>query len=338
MTPTILSLQHVFVSRGSAPVLHDINLNLLAGEHLAILGPNGCGKSTLLKTITCELYPLAVAPDGLPSSFSIFGRSRWDLTELRRRLGVVSPELPGTPTLTTTGFDAILTGFFSASTLWPNLSVTGEMRARAEVLLHQVGAENLRHKLVGEMSAGQQRRIMIARALAGSAATPGLRNVVVSTGPRAEPKVSEDTPPFAPAQGQQKPHTSGAPSSSAISSPKRAGSSSGDLQEDSPSSLVTQPKLQQMLLLDEPSNALDISAQRDLRKLLRSLAQAGTAIILITHHTADIIPEISRVLLLREGRITADGPKQDLLTTPILSELFQAPIEVTRQGGFFHTW
>ena len=41
------------------PVLHDINLSVQTGEHVALLGPNGCGKSTLLKTMTCELYPLA---------------------------------------------------------------------------------------------------------------------------------------------------------------------------------------------------------------------------------------------------------------------------------------
>ena len=66
----------------------------------------------------------------------------------------------------------------------------------------------------------------------------------------------------------------------------------------------------EMLLLDEPSNALDLSAQRDLRELLRGLAQQGTGILLITHHIADILPEIDRVLMMREGRIVADGAKR----------------------------
>ena len=95
------------------------------------------------------------------------GRERWDLTELKRRMGVVSAELPGKPMLSTTGFDAIVTGFFSSSTLWPNLTVTDAMRERAEEVLVLVGAEGLREKPVGEMSAGQQRRVMIGRALAG---------------------------------------------------------------------------------------------------------------------------------------------------------------------------
>jgi iron complex transport system ATP-binding protein len=120
----IVELEHVHVARGASVVLHDVSLRIEAGEHLAILGPNGCGKSTLLKTITCECYPLAREE----TRVRIMGRERWDLTELKRRMGVVSAELPGKPMLSTTGFDAIVTGFFSSSTLWPNLSVTEAMR------------------------------------------------------------------------------------------------------------------------------------------------------------------------------------------------------------------
>src|SRR3984893_4343733 len=217
--PPFLELQHVNVARSDNTVLHDINLSIAAGEHIAILGPNGCGKSTLIKTITCECYPL-VQPE---TKVNIFERERWDLTELKKRLGVVSAELPGKPTLSTTGRDAVLTGFFSSSTLWPTLTVTEAMRARADEVLEQIDAVPLANKPVGEMSAGQQRRIMIGRALVGSSSTGTDR---------------------------------------------------------------------QMLLLDEPSNALDLAAQQDLRKLLRRLAQQGTGILLITHHVSDIIPEI----------------------------------------------
>jgi iron complex transport system ATP-binding protein len=254
-----LQLSHVSVARGDNVVLHDISLTVNTGEHIAILGPNGCGKSTLIKTITCECYPL-VQPE---TKVRIFGRERWDLTELKKRLGVVSAELPGKPTLHTTGRDAVLTGFFSSSTLWPNLAVTEEMRLRAEEVLMQIDAVDLAEKPVGEMSAGQQRRIMIGRALVGSAG---------------------------------------------------------------------------MLLLDEPSNALDLAAQADLRRLLRRLAQQGTGIMLITHHIADIPPEIDRILLMREGRIVADGSKEELLTAPRLSELFQTEVQLSERDGFFHAW
>jgi iron complex transport system ATP-binding protein len=94
----------------------------------------------------------------------------------------------------------------------------------------------------------------------------------------------------------------------------------------------------QMLLLDEPSNALDLAAQQGLRTMLRGLAQKGTGILLITHHIADILPEIERVILMRDGRIVADRPKEELLTGEVLSELFGARVQVTERDGFFHAW
>lgn len=261
--PSFLELSNVNVARGDNVVLHDINLTVNTGEHIAILGPNGCGKSTLIKTITCECYPL-VSLEGEPETrVSIFGRERWDLTELKKRLGVVSADLPGKPTLHTTGRDAVLTGFFSSSTLWPNLTVTDAMRARADEVLHQIDAVPLAGKPVGEMSAGQQRRIMIGRALVASS---------------------------------------------------------------------------QMLLLDEPSNALDLAAQVELRSLLRKLAQQGTGILLITHHIADILPEIDRILMMKDGRIVADGPKRELLTAARLSDLFKTEVQITQRDDFFHAW
>jgi len=270
-----LELEGVNVARGTNTVLHQINLRINAGEQIAILGPNGCGKSTLIKTMTCECYPLAL--DG--TRVRIFGRERWDLTELKRRLGVVSADLPGKPTLKTTGRDAVLTGFFSSSTLWPNLVVTDTMRTRADEVLHLVGGDAIASKLVGEMSAGQQRRIMIGRALVGSGAS-----------------AADESPST---------HNSAA---------------------------------HQMLLLDEPSNALDLAAQRELRAMLRRLAQQGTGILLITHNIADILPEMQRVILMRAGRIVADGAKQSLLTAPVLSDLFNTDVQVTQRDGIFHAW
>ena len=262
----IVDLKHVYVARGKNVVLHDLSLLINPGENIAILGPNGCGKSTLLKTITCDVYPL-VRPE---TSVSIMGRQRWDLTTLKRRMGVVTADLPGRQTLSTSGIDAILTGFFSSSTLWPNLHVTAQMRQHAEHILFRVGAENLREKLVGEMSAGQQRRIMIGRAIAGTTSTD---------------------------EG-----------------------------------------CVQMLLLDEPSNALDIGAQHDLQKMLRSLAQRGTAILLITHHISDILPEINRIVMMREGRIVADGTKANLLNEQRMSDLFGREIQMSERNGYWNAW
>ncbi len=259
MAESFVELEHVNVVRGLRTVLHDLSLSIKQGEQIALLGPNGCGKSTLLKTLTCELYPLA--EPGL--RVSLFGRERWDVTELKKRLGFVQSELPGKPMLAISGFEAVLTGFFSSSKLWPNLDVTDEMRARAEAMLDTVGARSLRNRTFGEMSSGQQRRILIGRALVASAGC---------------------------------------------------------------------------LLLDEPSNTLDLFAQRELRQLMQKLASQGTTMILITHQVADIIPEMRRVVMMSDGRIVADGARESLLHEDVLSELFQTRVRLASHDGFFNAW
>src|ERR1700721_1936458 len=159
--PPFLDLTQGNVARGDNVVLHDINLKVETGEHIAILGPNGCGKSTLIKTITCECYPI-FTPE---MQCRLLGRERWDVSQLRAHLGVVSADLPGERTPVSKGRDVVVVGFFSASTIWPNLHITDEMRERAEEAMALMEATHLANKLVGEMSAGEQRRIMIARAL-----------------------------------------------------------------------------------------------------------------------------------------------------------------------------
>ena len=254
-----LELRGVNVARGERMVLHDVNLTVKTGQHVAILGPNGCGKSTLIMVMICQVYPIVQAE----MRVRIFGRERWDLTELRRHFGVVGAELPGERTAVTTGLDAVTAGFFSASTLWPNLHVTPEMRARSWEALERMEATRLANQRVGEMSAGEKRRIVIARAL------------------------------------------------------------------------VHRPK---QLLLDEPSNALDLAAQRELRQTLQRLAQEGTGLVLVTHHLGDILPEIERVILMRSGRIVGDGPRQELLTETRLSELFGAPVRIGHDEQWLHSW
>jgi iron complex transport system ATP-binding protein len=94
----------------------------------------------------------------------------------------------------------------------------------------------------------------------------------------------------------------------------------------------------QTLLFDEPSNALDIAAQIQLRATMRKLAQSGIGILLVTHHVSEIISEIERVVLLREGRILADGPKQEILTAGNLSSLFGVTVRLVQQDGSFHLY
>jgi iron complex transport system ATP-binding protein len=252
----LLALARVTVMRGEHAALQDISLRVEAGEHVCILGPNGCGKSTLIKTITRECYPLT--NEG--SSISIFGRERWNIFELRSLLGIVSPDLLALCTTDATGRDVVLSGFFSSTRIFPHHAPSADLLEKTEAALARLGIAHLAGRPVAQMSSGEAKRTLIARAL------------------------------------------------------------------------VHQP---QTLLFDEPSNALDIGAQIQLRDTMRSLAKSGLGILLVTHHVSEIIPEIERVVLLREGRIVADGPKQKMLTSEKLSALFGADIQLVRRDGYY---
>jgi iron complex transport system ATP-binding protein len=99
--------------------------------------------------------------------------------------------------------------------------------------------------------------------------------------------------------------------------------------------LVHDPKA---LVLDEPTVSLDLHATHELRVILRKLAQAGTSIIVVTHHLPDLIPEIGRVIMIKRGRIVRDAPKRQALTSQSLSELFDSPVEVAERDGFYQIW
>jgi iron complex transport system ATP-binding protein len=96
--------------------------------------------------------------------------------------------------------------------------------------------------------------------------------------------------------------------------------------------LVHRPKA---LILDEPTASLDIRATRELIDIMRKVA-ADTTIILVTHQLPDIIPEISRVVLLRRGKVFRDGRKEEILREGPLSALFEMPVEVVERAGFYH--
>jgi iron complex transport system ATP-binding protein len=247
------------VARGGKIVLDDFSLRIHVDEHVAVLGPNGCGKSTLIKTITRECYPLV--REG--SSMTILGQESWNVFELRSLLGIVSNDLMSACTGDASGLDVVLSGFFSSARIFPNHTVDPRHRELAEAALAQLGVSHLAERAVQEMSSGEAKRVLIARALVHK--------------PRA-------------------------------------------------------------LLFDEPCNSLDISAQRSLRETMRSLANSGIGIILVTHEIPDIVPEIERVVLMSNGRIVADGRKEEVLQAESLGKLFGLRVELSRREGYYHIW
>ena len=157
----LLEMKNVSVMRGENRALDRLSLRIEAGEHVCILGPNGSGKSTLIKTITRECYPL-VRDD---SSMTILGRTLWNVFELRSRLGIVSPDLLAVCTTEATGLDLVVSGFFSSTRIFPNHEPLRDHRARAQAALKRMGVPYLAKRPVVEMSSGEAKRTLIARAL-----------------------------------------------------------------------------------------------------------------------------------------------------------------------------
>lgn len=92
------------------------------------------------------------------------------------------------------------------------------------------------------------------------------------------------------------------------------------------------------LVLDEPANSLDLRALHSFRESVRVIASSGKSVILVTHNLQDIIPEINRVVLIREGKIFRDGKKEDILTDSNLSELFSLQVKVLEKEGYYQAF
>ena len=162
-----------------------------------------------------------------------------------------------------TGRELVLSGFFGSVGIWPNHHVVPEMEEAAKSAMARLDALHLANRWLDELSSGEARRLLIARALIHNPST---------------------------------------------------------------------------LLLDEPTTSLDMAALREMREHLRALAQSGVGLLLVTHHLEDIIPEIDRVVLLRQGTVFANGPKTEVLTSHQLGSLFGMPFDVGEAGGYFRAW
>jgi iron complex transport system ATP-binding protein len=250
-----LELEAVDVWLGPRRVFEQLSLQLRQGEHTLVLGPNGAGKSALVKLLSRELYPV-VQPG---SSLRIFGSETVNLWELRRRVGFVSTDLQNGYRPGVLATDVVLSGFFGSVGIGRSQSATADQRQRVMTLMEELGLAALAERPFAQLSDGQKRRLLLARAL------------------------------------------------------------------------VHEPDL---LVLDEPTNGLDLRARHQLLAALRQRASSGTTLLLVTHQIEAVIPEIERVLLLRDGRLVGDGPAAALLQDGPLSALFETPLEVVEQAGW----
>ncbi len=254
----LIEMRDVTVTRDGRKILDSISLQVNEGENLALIGPNGSGKSSIIKVITGEYRPRA---DSENLIMRVLGKDSWNIFDLRNLLGIVSGDLQLDYMRDISGFEVVLSGFFSSIGIHSNHRVKPDMVDTVCEVMKFLEISHLADKPISEMSTGEARRILIGRALVHD------------------------------------PH---------------------------------------ILVLDEPANSLDMKSHHQFRELTRKVVSYGKSIILVTHDLGDIIPEINRVVLLKDGKIFADGEKDELLSEENLSLLFGLPVRVTENNGYYH--
>lgn len=163
----LLELENVSVVRDHNRILDNLSLAIPNHQHTAILGPNGSGKTSLLKILIRQFYPSV--EDDQTGAVRIFGRSVWNVGELRQHLGIVSGELdhefaaPRSGRMT--ALQAVLSGLDGVRLVSRITSQDSQSIDAAREALARMGAASLESRTLATMSTGERRRVLIARAL-----------------------------------------------------------------------------------------------------------------------------------------------------------------------------
>lgn len=261
MQDEALHLKNVSVVRDGKRIVDRADMDVAADENVAIIGLNGSGKTTLLKLLRGDVYPYYNSEE--PYEMTIFGEKRWNIFELRNRMGVVSMDLQDRFAPATKVFEVIGSGFFGSLDVFRGMVLTDDMKELIRLRAAEMGIEDLLQRSIEGLSLGEMRRALIARAL------------------------------------------------------------------------ITNPK---MLILDEPMTGLDIVMKSKFRRMFDILVDSGVSIIMITHELTDIPLKVERVVMIKDGRIIADGKKDELLTDEKVSELYGENIKVECTNGIYRMY
>lgn len=255
----IIEMRKVYVSKGTATLLRDVNLTIREGERLVVLGPNGSGKSSLIKTMMGE-HRHDTSVEG--SHVKLRGSELWNLFDVRKAFGLVSADLQVDLSRDMDCLEAVLSGFFGSVGTNRSQDIGPEMEELAFEALASVGSSHLAERRYHTLSTGEARRVLMARAL--------------------------------------------------VNSPEA-------------------------LVLDEPMNSLDLAGKRLVRAAIRKLAREGRSLVLVTHDPADIVPEMDRVIMIKDGSVFRDGG-MELLNEENLSILYDGPIGLRLVEGRYMAW
>lgn len=243
----LIRLQNIDVSLNGKRILSQIDWRLTAGENWAFLGGNGAGKTTLVRLIRGEIWP---DPQSRGKRiYRLDGDEQTAPLGVREKIPVVSADLQDAYTRNQwnlTCEEVIYTGFHNSVWLFHKLDFT--QQAIADRIMETLGVAHLRKNSYLELSNGEARKVLIARAL------------------------------------------------------------------------VSHPPI---LILDEFGNGLDVDSRRSLFEFVERVAQNGTQIIAITHRFEELIPSITRALLLDGGKIVEQGEKDRVFQSESFVRLYR---------------
>ncbi|WP_053217567.1 ABC transporter ATP-binding protein [Virgibacillus senegalensis] len=248
--PEVIKAKQIIFQREGRKILLEVDWQVCTGQHWVILGLNGSGKTSLLKIVTGYEWPTQGTVDVLGNRFG-----KTNLPELRKSIGWVSSSLDEQffRRPTDTALEVVLSGKHASIGIYE--AINDQDVWRAVNLLRQFQVADFADRPFGNLSQGEKRRVMIARAL------------------------------------------------------------------------MPEPE---MLILDEPCNGLDIYAKEQLLAAIQKMAfqEGGPTLLYVTHQLEEVIPAISHALLMKKGNVVAAGEKKETLTSSLLSETFQIPVEI----------
>jgi iron complex transport system ATP-binding protein len=154
----LIELKNVWVIKNKIPILKNVNWEVLENESWAIIGRNGSGKSFLLRLISANLFPSS-------GTITIFNEEfgNVNLWELKKKIGFVSDLLQKDYNEYSKAIDVIYSGFFSSNGLFEE--ITPQMKEKTNEILQFLEIEKFTDRIFGELSHGEQRKILIARAM-----------------------------------------------------------------------------------------------------------------------------------------------------------------------------
>lgn len=154
----MIKMEHITLQRGQDRILDDVNLEIKAGEHWAILGRNGSGKTTMLEMMTGYLFPTTGRVEVLGN---VFGEC--DVREVRKEIGYISQSLLEKLALKDPVWEVVATGAYAFLRFYQE--IPEEVKEKAVSLLQEMNLGGLVDHPLGTLSQGERKKVMLARSL-----------------------------------------------------------------------------------------------------------------------------------------------------------------------------